>query len=80
MLGWIRKIGKSKSIILPEAICERYCISDKLEVILEEKQFILRPIAAPRSGWDEAFKWMHSNGDDQLLIDDFFENENIILR
>jgi antitoxin ParD1/3/4 len=31
----------------------------------------------PREGWDTAFKKMHDNGDDQLLIPDVFEDENI---
>jgi antitoxin MazE len=72
----IRKIGKSKAIILPDTLCERYSIADKLELILEEKQFILRPVVVPRSGWEDAFKLMHRNGDDQLLIDDVFDDEN----
>jgi antitoxin MazE len=72
----IRKIGKSKAIILPDTLCERYSIADKLELILEEKQFILRPVVVPRSGWEDALKLMHRNGDDQLLIDDVFDDEN----
>jgi hypothetical protein len=29
----------------------------------------------PRENWDQAFKEMHANGDDQLLIDDVFADE-----
>lgn len=29
----------------------------------------------PREGWDQAFKEMHENGDDELLIDDVFLDE-----
>jgi antitoxin MazE len=29
----------------------------------------------PRQGWEEAFKKMHENGDDQLLITDVFDDE-----
>ena len=29
----------------------------------------------PRAGWEKAFKKMHENGDDKLLIDDVFEGE-----
>ncbi len=29
-----------------------------------------------RAGWDEAFKKMHLNGDDKLLISDILEDEN----
>jgi antitoxin MazE len=31
----------------------------------------------PREGWVDAFMQMHKNGDDKLLIDDVFEDENI---
>ena len=30
----------------------------------------------PRKGWSEAFAEMHAAGDDQLYIDDVFEDEN----
>ena len=36
---------------------------------------ILKPIKSVREGWDEAFKEMRSNNDDELLIDDVFEDE-----
>ena len=29
----------------------------------------------PRENWEVAFKMMHENGDDQLLIQDVFEDE-----
>jgi hypothetical protein len=32
----------------------------------------------PRKGWEEAFEKMHKNGDDCLLIQDFFEEEDLI--
>ena len=30
----------------------------------------------PRKGWEKQFEEMHKNGDDKLLIDDVFEDEN----
>jgi antitoxin MazE len=47
-----------------------------MELILEKEQIILRPIPEPRKGWDNAFQKMHENNDDQLLLDDVFEDEN----
>ena len=44
--------------------------------MLEKGQIILRPISEPRKGWDKAFQKMHKNGEDQLLLDDVFEDEN----
>ena len=72
----IIKIGNSKYFRLTETILEMYNITDKIELILEKCQIILRPISEPRKGWDKAFQKMHKNGDDQLLINDVFDDEN----
>lgn len=72
----IIKIGNSKGFRLSKTILERYNITDKVELILEKEQIILRPISEPRKGWDKAFQQMHENGDDQLLMNDVFEDEN----
>ena len=45
-------------------------------MILENDHIILRPFKEPRKGWSEAFAEMHVAGDDQLLIDDVFDDEN----
>jgi antitoxin MazE len=31
----------------------------------------------PRKDWDKAFKEVNENGDDQLLFNDVFEDENL---
>jgi len=72
----IIKIGNSKGFRLTKTILERYNITDKIELILEKGQIILRPISEPRKGWDKAFQNMHEQGDDQLLMNDVFEDEN----
>jgi antitoxin MazE len=72
----IIKIGNSKGFRLTKTILERYNITDKIELIFEKRQIILRPISEPRKGWDKAFQKMHENGDDQLLMNDVFEDEN----
>lgn len=69
------KIGNSKGFRISKTILERYNITDKMELILEKNQLILRPISEPRKGWDLAFQEMHKNGDDQLLIEDVFEDD-----
>ncbi len=72
----IIQIGNSKGLRLTKALLDRYNIKDKVELILQKGQIVIKPIDSPRKGWDEAFKEMHDNGDDQLLIDDIFEDEN----
>lgn len=69
------KIGNSKGFRISKTILERYNITDKMELILEKNQLVLRPISEPRKGWDLAFQEMHKNGDDQLLIEDVFEDD-----
>ncbi|MBW7951809.1 MAG: AbrB/MazE/SpoVT family DNA-binding domain-containing protein [Chitinophagaceae bacterium] len=69
-------IGNSKGIRLPKSILEQYNISDTLELILEKGRIILKPKSVQRKGWEKSFKLMHTNGEDQLLIDDIFEDEN----
>lgn len=71
----IIQIGNSKGIRLAKTILEQYNIKDKVELVLEEDHLVIKPIAAPREGWEEAFRQMHEAGDDELLIDDVFEDE-----
>ena len=72
----IIKIGNSKGLRLSKAVLDKYNIKDKVELILEKGQIILKPVEQPRKGWDKAFKKMHEEGEDQLLIDDVFDDEN----
>ena len=69
-------IGNSKGIRLSKTILEKYNIQDKIELVLEKGFIVLKPKVEPRKGWENAFKKVHENNDDQLLIDDVFEDEN----
>lgn len=46
----IIKIGTSKGLGLSKTILEQYNITDKVELIPEKGQIILRPIQTPRAG------------------------------
>ena len=70
-------IGNSKGLRLSKTILERYNIKNKVQIILEKGQIILKPISEPRQGWDKAFAQMHEAGDDELLMDDVFEDEDL---
>lgn len=72
----IIQIGNSKGLRLSKTLIEKYNIKDKVELILEKGYLILKPISSPRKGWEKEFKEMNENGDDQLLFNDVFENEN----
>lgn len=69
-------IGNSKGIRLAKAIIEQYHIEDTLELVLGKDYLILKPKRQPRQGWENDFRKMHEQGEDHLLIDDVFEDEN----
>jgi antitoxin MazE len=71
----IINIGNSKGIRLSKTILEKYNFGESVELILEKNQLVIKPTSMPREGWEKAFKEMHDNGDDQLLIDDVFDDE-----
>ena len=73
----IVKIGNSKGIRLSKTILEKYNLRDKVDLILEEGQIVIKATDTPRKGWEEAFKKMSENGDDRLLFNDVFEDENL---
>lgn len=73
----IVQVGNSKGIRLNKMLLEKYQITDKVELILQDDCIMIKPIKKPRQGWAEAFQRMHENGDDKLLIDDVFEDENL---
>ena len=61
---------------MSKTVLEKYNIRDKVELVLEKGYIIIKPIAQARKDWEEAFKTMHEEGDDQLLLEDVFEEEN----
>lgn len=71
------RIGNSKGIRLSKTLLERYNIKDTVDLILEKGHIILRPLSTPRKGWEKAFKEMNENGDDRLLFNDVFKDENL---
>lgn len=41
----------------------------------KERRIIPKCTSKPRKGWEKAFKQMHDNGDDCLIIDDVFDDD-----
>ena len=72
----IIKIGNSKGLRLSKTILDKYNIKDKVEIILEKGQIVLRPIDVPRQNWEVAFEKMSKEGDDKMLMNDVFADEN----
>ena len=64
----IIKIGNFKGLRLSKTILEKYNIQDKVQLILEDDQIILRAIEAPRKDCEKAFIQINLEGDDQVLL------------
>ena len=78
MQASIIQIGNSKGLRLPKMLLEKYRFDRKVELELRDDCIVIRPIreSTPRQGWEAAFRQMHEQGDDELLIDDVFDDEN----
>ena len=70
----IIKIGNSKGIRIPKPLLEQCGIEKEVELKVKKNEIIIKPVKAPRKGWEDAFKKMIKNNDDKLLID-FPQNE-----
>jgi antitoxin MazE len=68
-------IGNSKGIRLSKTILEKYNISDRVDLVMEEDRLVILPVLGVRQGWEERFRAMHEQGGDDLLIDDVFKDE-----
>jgi antitoxin MazE len=74
----IRKIGNSKGVILPQSYLKECRIEDEVDVEVKDKHIVISaPEENKRKGWEQAFKEMAANGDDQLAIPDVFDDEDI---
>ena len=64
-------IGNSKGIRIPKSILEQCDIQREVELKVEESRIIIVPVEKhPRQGWEDAFRRMSANQDDELVIPD----------
>ncbi len=63
----IVKIGNSQGIRIPKLLLEQANLVDEVELQVEDDQLIVRPVVPTRANWEEAFRAMAEQGDDQLL-------------
>jgi antitoxin MazE len=67
MRARIIKIGNSQGIRIPKLFLKQTGLAEEVEIEALENQIVIRPVTSIREGWDEAFKKMANNRDDQLL-------------
>lgn len=63
----IIKIGNSQGVRIPKLFLEQTKLAEEVEIEAQDNQIIIRSVTSIREGWDEAFKKMANQGDDQLL-------------
>ena len=71
----IIQIGNSKGLRLSKTLIEKYQIGDMVNLRLEDERIIIEPLKNPRANWDQAFAKMNTAGDDTLLMNDVFADE-----
>jgi antitoxin MazE len=67
------KIGNSQGVRIPKVMLDQLDFADGVELIISDKQLIVRSKRMPRQGWAEQFKQMHQLGEDQLLDPEIIE-------
>ncbi len=71
MLVPLITIGNSKGIIIPKSILEKLNIKESLDLEINDKEILLKPIhKKARKGWSKEFKKMNNTDYDKLLIDE----------
>ena len=70
----IIRIGNSQGVRIPKPLIEESGITEEIEMILRDKEIVLRPADTTRKDWEASFKKMAEEGDDALL--DRQETEN----
>ena len=66
------KIGNSQGIRIPKTILEQCHLNRDVELEPRGNHLVVRSVAKPRAGWDEAFQRMAERGDDTMLDGDSF--------
>lgn len=72
----IIKIGKSQGIKIPKNILDIYKIKDSVDLVFENEQIIIRPAHQKRAGWEEKFKNFSETQNNEIFIDEIFEDED----
>jgi antitoxin MazE len=65
----IIQIGNSQGVRIPKVLLEESRISGEVDVELHHDGILIRNAQRPRAGWDEAFKAMAENEDDDTAND-----------
>jgi antitoxin MazE len=63
----IVRIGNSQGVRIPRLLLERSNLAEEVELQAHDNQIIIRSAREPRQGWEEEFRLMAAEKDDELL-------------
>jgi len=66
MKSQIIQIGNSQGVRIPKVLLQDSRITSEVELEIHPDGILIRNAQKPRAGWDEAFKAMAENEDDEL--------------
>jgi antitoxin MazE len=66
MKSQIIQIGNSQGIRIPKVLLEESGLKGEVDLEIHAEGVLIRNIQKPRAGWDEAFRSMAENDDDEL--------------
>ncbi|HMT07319.1 MAG TPA: AbrB/MazE/SpoVT family DNA-binding domain-containing protein [Pyrinomonadaceae bacterium] len=67
MKAQIIQIGNSQGIRIPKLMLEEARISSEVELRLQPDGILIKSASQPRSDWDEAFRELADNDDNELI-------------
>ena len=70
----IVRIGNSQGVRIAKHLLDQTGLREEVEIEAEGNHLVIRPLAGPRAGWQEAFQAMAETGDDELLDADLVAN------
>lgn len=73
--GKMVRIGNSKGIRIPKVVREQLGLDENIEMEIVDGSLVVRPKKHPRDGWEESFKEMAANGDDELIWPDYMQHD-----
>ena len=69
MKSQIIQIGNSQGVRLPKVLLEESRIAGEVDLELHPDGILIRSAQKPRANWNDQFKTMAENEDDELLDD-----------
>ena len=63
----IIRIGNSQGIRIPKLLLDQTNLRNEVELELQENRIVIKSSKSSRYDWEEQFKTMADQGDDQLL-------------